>query len=390
MRIAHVTATFPPHFTGTGLVCYHNAVGLARLGHRVTVFTADYHLGSYVDPVEVSVHRLPAIFRAGNAPLLPQLLSIGGFDIVHLHHPFIFGAEMTRFVSQLRRIPYVVTHHNDLAGNGLRRHLFNLYSLASVPFVLGGARKFMVVSRDHADHCALSPLFRRRWKDVVEIPNGVDTDLFHPDCDGVTARDRHGIVRDQEVILFVGVLDRAHHFKGVDYLLKAFSLLRTPSAVLVIVGDGDMKAGLTSLAADLGVSGRSVFVGGLSHEETAAYYASADVVVLPSFPPESFGLVLIEAMACGRCVVANDIPGVRSVVNDGEDGLLARPGDVYDLAEKIQALLSDSTRRREMGERGRAKVETKYAWPKVIERLEATYASVLANTREASVAHGAT
>jgi len=84
-------------------------------------------------------------------------------------------------------------------------------------------------------------------------------------------------------------------------------------------------------------------------------------------------------MACGKPVIASNLPGVRSVVSDGEDGLLVRPGDVEDLAEKIQMLLDDPQRRREMGERGRDKVEEKYAWPKIIPRLVRVYEEVLAN-----------
>ncbi len=79
MRIAHVTATFPPYYAGTGLVCYHQAEGLARLGHQVAVFTAACSSGDSPHPEGVSVHRLPALFRIGNAPFLPGLLGLRDF-----------------------------------------------------------------------------------------------------------------------------------------------------------------------------------------------------------------------------------------------------------------------------------------------------------------------
>ena len=117
MRVAHVTATFPPHYTGTGMVCYYNALGLARLGHEVTVFTADYPPGDYTYPEEITVRRLLAMFRIGNAPLLPGLLGLKEFDIIHLHHPFIFGAELIWAVSKVRKIPYIITdHHQPFVG----------------------------------------------------------------------------------------------------------------------------------------------------------------------------------------------------------------------------------------------------------------------------------
>jgi glycosyltransferase involved in cell wall biosynthesis len=101
------------------------------------------------------------------------------------------------------------------------------------------------------------------------------------------------------------------------------------------------------------------------------------VVILPSELQESFGLVLIEGMACGKPVITSKLPGARTVVDDGQDGLLVRPSSVDDLADKIQALLGDPRRRQEMGEQGRAKVEAKYAWPRIIPKLVRVYEDAL-------------
>lgn len=378
MRIAHITATFPPYYAGTGMVCYHNALGLARLGHSVTVFTARRgSLENYTDPTEIKVRRLSALFRIGNAPFMPGLVRLDDFDIIHLHHPFIFGAEMVWVVSSLRRIPYVFTHHNDLIGYGIRRYLFDAYSALMIPRIVERARRLIVVSSDYARSCRLAPLFRRRWAEVVEVPNGVDVERFRPGLDGRPVRRQYGIPDNARVILFVGALDRAHHFKGVGYLLRVFSRIEQRDVLLMLIGDGDLRQLLIAQADDLGVSGRTLFMGAVPNEQLPLYYGAADVVVLPSFPPESFGITLIEAMACGKPVVAHDIPGVRSVVRDGEDGLLARPGDADDLAEKMRILLNDPSLCREMGRRGRAKVEEKYAWPKIIPRLIRVYEEAL-------------
>jgi glycosyltransferase involved in cell wall biosynthesis len=280
--------------------------------------------------------------------------------------------------ARARGIPYVITYHNDLIGDGLRSALFDAYSAVSTRLVFGGAHKLAVVSLDHAAACRATPLFRRRWQDVVQIPNGVDTGMFQPGLDGTSVRRQHGIQDDEHVVLFVGALDRAHHFKGVPTLLRALSRLADPKTVLVLVGEGDLEDRLVQISAELGVSERTRFVGMKSHTELARYYAAADVVVLPSLPPESFGMVLIEAMACGKPVIASNLPGVRSVVLDGHDGLLADPGDVDDLSEKMRELLGNRRLREEMGKRGRSKVEQEYAWPKIIPRLVEVYESVLA------------
>ena len=378
MRIAHVTATFPPYYAGTGTVCYHNALGLARLGHDVTVFTSQASNGAYEDPPEITVRRLPALFRLGNAPFLPGLLGLKDFDIVHLHHPFIFGAEMVWAACKARGIPYILTHHNDLLGSGLPGQLFRVYSALSAPVVLGGASGFAVVSLDHAANCRLTPILCQRWQDVVEIPNGVDADLFRPGLSGQQVRGEHGIPDEAAVIMFVGALDHAHSFKGVEFLIEAFSRLKCSACSLLIVGDGNLRSKFAALAQALEVSGRIRFAGAIPNERLPAYCAAADIVVLPSVPPESFGVVLVEAMACAKPVIASDIPGVRSVVSDGEDGLLVQPGDPHDLAKKLQLLLNDPDLAREMGARGRAKIEERYAWPAIIPQLVQVYEEVLA------------
>ncbi len=379
MHIAHVTATFPPHYTGTGLVCYHNALGLARLGHRVTVFTARESVpAGYADPPEVEVRRLPALFRVGNAPLLPGLLGLGEVDIVHLHYPFYFGAEAVFLRSLTTSLRYVVTYHQDVIFTGPLRLLERLHHRWCGEQILRRARKVLATSWDYARSSRLGNLIRRHPGLVSELPNGVDTERFHPGRDARDWRIRYGLRAGGRVVLFVGALDRAHYFKGVDVLLHAMARLSDTGVRLLIVGEGNLRLAYQDLAIRLGIADRVLFCGRVSDEALPYHYALCDLLVLPSTTMgEAFGVVLLEAMACGKPVVASDLPGVRSVVRDGEDGLLARPGDAADLAEKIRALLDDPYRRREMGGRGRAKVEEKYAWPQIIPHLVQVYEEAL-------------
>jgi phosphatidylinositol alpha-mannosyltransferase len=180
-------------------------------------------------------------------------------------------------------------------------------------------------------------------------------------------------------VLFVGALDRAHHFKGADRLVRAFVQLRDRRSILLVVGEGELRPGLERLAGELGVADRTRFVGKVSNSDLAPFYNAADLCVLPSVPPESFGLVLIEAMASGRPVVAHNIPGVRTLVRSGVDGFLAQPGNLADLVEKIDHLVDDPELRRRMGTAGRAKVEARFTWGRVGEHLSRMYAEVLAD-----------
>jgi glycosyltransferase involved in cell wall biosynthesis len=364
---------------GTGNVCYYNALELARSGHQVSVYTAESPSPSSFDPPGVTVHRLRTLARFGNVPLLPGLLRIREVDLIHLHYPFGIGEEFVWMVSKFRRIPFILTYHNDLIGEGFRRPLFDLYSSLTSGLILGSARKLAVVSADYARSCRMAPLFERRWKDVVEIPNGVDTKLFRPLPSDSDLRRKFGVSPDDRLILFVGALDRAHHFKGVSTLLEAVSKIDKEQVVLWIVGDGDWKTRYQRQAEEMGIGRRTVFTGSIPFPELPRYYSCADIVVLPSLQLESFGIVLIEAMACHKPVIASDLPGVRSVVSNGSEGFLVPPGDAGRLAERIRYLLDHPLIQQEMGIRGRAKVEAHYAWPKITPRLIRLYEDAIKN-----------
>lgn len=384
MHIAHVTATFPPYRAGTGNVCLAHARELAKRGHTVHVFTATSQSNPDLPRHEVSggmhVRRLKTPFRIGNAPVIPALAAVlFGFDLIHLHYPFVFGAEMARAAATLAGTPLVLSFHNDLAGRGIRSAIFSWYQRLSSAVTVATAARLCAVSMDHFDSSLLAGSLRRTVRSrpgfVVELPNGVDVHRFSvvgPRIDF----DRYGIPADARVVLFVAALDRAHHFKGLDRLLRAMPLL-AQDVRLLVVGDGDLRAGYQQQARWLGVDDRTVFAGRVDHDELPVFFRSSHVTVLPSTPPESFGLVLIESMACGTPVVASRIPGVRAVVEDGSDGLLVDSADAEALAQGIAAVIADDDRRRAMGRCGRAKVESCYAWETIGAQLETIYTQVL-------------
>lgn len=378
MRIAHVVATFPPYLAGTGNVCFHNALELAQRGHQVTVFTADRFRLGYVYPDAIAVRHLPVLFRVGNAPFLPSLLRLGSFDVLHLHYPFFFGAEMVFLRSLVGRLPYVVTYHQDVLLPGALGIVTRLHHRALGQWILRQARIVLATSWDYARSSRLASLLRARSGRVHELPNGVDPTRFHPDLDAGPLRARYGVAPAAPIILLVGALDRPHYFKGVPLLLEAFARLRHPRARLLIVGEGDLRGSYQQRAAQMGLGEQVVFCGRVSDDALPAHYAIADLLVLPSTTlGEAFGVVVLEAMASGKPVITSNLPGVRSVVTNGQDGLLVRPGDPDDLAEAIQTLLEDPGRRRAMGEQGRAKVEQRYTWQTIGGQLEEIYQRVV-------------
>lgn len=392
LRIAHVTATYPPYYGGTGAVCYHNAVGLARLGHEVTVFTAARDGETYRASTEgeIEVVRLAAPYHLGNAPFTPALFDarLRGFDLVHLHYPYYFGGEAV-WRNHLRGVPYVITYHQDVKLRGARDLAVRLHHNSLGKLVLGGARLIMATSLDYAANSRLARLPRPLRERVKEMPNGVDTNRFYPQSQPAARREL-GFAEHGQLILFVGGLDTAHYFKGVTVLLDAMHTLRrtavSKQVQLVVVGDGDLRPTYEAMARGMGIDAAVRFAGRVEDRELPLYYAAADVVALPSTTAgEAFGVVLLEAMASARVVVASNLAGVRSVVSDEVDGLLARPGDASDLAAKLLALLATPQRMQAMGLAGRLKAEERYSWPQLIERLLQYYNLALGGSKWSTI-----
>lgn len=377
MIVNHVVA-HPPFREGTGTVCYYNAAALQQLGCNVRVYATRRKDIDNHQVLPDFYHLMPSWFSVGLAYLTPALLSMPDADIIHLHFAFIFGSELTVLRSFIGRTPLVITCHNDLLAGGIRRPLFWLYNRLSVPLVFGHARKLVVVSRDYAYRSIYASTFRRREADLIEIPNGVDVEAFRPDVPCGFIRPRYAIDPDDFLLLFVSSLDRPHISKGLDLLLDALAAVPNPKVKLLVAGEGEMRALYEEQARRLGLSARVIFAGYLTHapDELPACYAAADAVVIPS-RLEAFGLALAQGMSAGKPVIGSDIPGVRTLVLDGECGLLIPVDDRAALADSIQTLVSDRTLAARLGKNGRERIVAQYSWLGAGRKLLALYQRVL-------------
>lgn len=379
MRLAHITATFPPYYGGTGQVCYHNVLELAQRGHKVTVFTAAYPPGDFAYPATLQVRRLPVALRVGNAPLLPGLAQLRHYDLVHLHFPFYFGAELVTLAALRRHMPLVITYHQDVLLKGPWQLYARWHAWWLGAWVLRSAARVLFTTLDYGRASAVRWLLQQRPQAVGELPNGVDVQRFRPDLPREVMRTRFGFAPEDVVLVLVAGLDRAHYFKGVTTLLRALAQVTASNVRLLVVGEGELRPRYAAQAAALGLGERVTFAGRVSDAELPLCYAAADIGVLPSHTQgEAFGMVLLEAMACGKPVIASNLPGVRTVVRDGETGLLCQPGMVADLAAKIQSLAAAPAHRLTLGRQGRRHVAVRYTWPRIGVQLENIYGAVLA------------
>ncbi len=375
MRIAHIAPTFPPDKGGMGNAAYHMAVEGMRMGCDVTVFTPRYtreaEALSFVEGVRIV--RVKPVVQYGKAAFVPKLFQeLNGFDLLHLHYPFFGGAETVWLFRKLhKKSRLVISYHMDVVGTGLKAGVFSAYTRLLLRPIISSADRVIVSSCDYAVHSYIHSLVKP--EDMREIPFGVIED-FSPGEKDPELMKRLSIAEDELVILFVGSFE---YFKGIDRLLSSIPRLKGKFKVLV-VGDGGLMPFFKKMAADLGVADRTCFPGFVDEDVLAKYYNLCDIFILPSLDrTEAFGIALIEAMACGKPVISSDLPGVRTVIDDGENGFLVEPGNVSAVSEKLQVLLDREDLRRKFGMSGAEKVAERYRWPKVGEALKLLYSELV-------------
>jgi phosphatidylinositol alpha-mannosyltransferase len=204
----------------------------------------------------------------------------------------------------------------------------------------------------------------------VIIPNGIDLERF---TDKVPPIEKYR--DDKQNILFVGRVEKR---KGFKYLLGAYEHVKRefPQCRLIVVSPHSrLSQKYENIAAKRNLKD-VVFAGYVSFEELPGYYNTADIFCSPATGWESFGMVLMEAMATGKPIVASDIPGYAGLVSHGVEGLLVKPQDEKALASALMSLLRDKSMREKMGEKGKLKARD-YSWEVVARKVMEYYEKLL-------------
>jgi phosphatidylinositol alpha-mannosyltransferase len=334
----------------------HLAKWLRELGHEVRVFAPSsrrdierdtpgyYRIGRvFKVPVNDSVARITLSFHL--ARRVSEILEREQFDVLHFHEPLMPALPLT--LLRLSPAANVGTFHAFAKSNIgyyygrplLKPYLKHLHRMIAVS---APAREFV----------------RHYFRvDPRVIPNGVDVDTFRP---GLTPI-RH--LRDGSVnVLFVGRLEKR---KGLRDLVRAYEYMRqrVPQSRLVIVGDGPLRSTVESYVNSHRLPD-VVMAGYVPQEVLPRYYATADIFCAPATGKESFGIVLLEAMASRLPVVATEIPGYQSVVEPGVDGLMVRPRAWAELGAALTVLARDAQLRDRMAATGLVK-SRRYSWREV-------------------------
>ncbi|ELZ65799.1 glycosyltransferase [Haloferax prahovense DSM 18310] len=353
---------------------------LVELGHDVTVLCAKAKEESaYREVIDgVEVERLDDIGKVAQTNIMPQfpisvLQHAREADIIHTHIPTPWTADFSALAAKLTGTPLVVTYHNDIVGNDLLDYVASVYNHTALRFTLATADKILITQPDYlesSDHL-------HRYTEKVEVnSNGVDVDTFRPIDVADEDVERLGFSNESPNLFFLSVLDDVHEYKGLDVLLEAMSLLverggTTPR--LVVGGGGELKPEYESFASELGISEHVHFTGYIPDDDLVTAYNIADLFVLPSLSSdqEGFGLVVLEALACGTPVVTTEVVGVSDQIVSHDIGSLARVGDAESLCQTIESELADTHTKK--SNRGREICESEYSWESSAKELELVY-----------------
>jgi len=303
------------------------------------------------------------------APRIKAVLSEENFDIIHLHEPLM--PMLCTTVLRLSHTANVGTFHAFRHSVAYLSHPWSGYNFGKPFTTMLLKRWFCKLDGKIAVSKPAMEFVHRYFPGYYNIiPNGVDLGHFSPD---VSPIDEFG---DGKLnILFVGRLEKR---KGVNYLLKAYQQIKQEisNSRLIIVGPGTrLRKKYEKQVKQNGLKDVA-FVGHVSDDELPRYYKTADIFCAPATDWESFGIILLEAMAMGKPIIASNIEGYASLVTHGVEGLLVPPKDKEKLAQALISLLTDESLRQQMGARGRLKAQ-EYSWERVAQRVYDYYVRLL-------------
>jgi phosphatidylinositol alpha-1,6-mannosyltransferase len=386
LKVCLVTKMYPPRTGGGATYAYELANALGELGHEVDVYTQavpgeDNAVSTQpnVSVTRITKARPLVVFSTLYFSVACRFrIDFEQYDVVH---GTLMPASTVAFGRLVRGldVPLVLTSHGtsydearSVDPEGVADYLFKYFfhpGNVVLDAASGRYADHVIAVSDHTRE-QLRDLYRFDASKVTTIPPGIDTERFRP-----TTEVHPAVNEGVDSILVVSRLDPR---KGIDKAVRAFAKLEREDVELLIGGTGRLEESLKELAAELGVRDRVRFLGFVPDEDLPSLYSSVDLFVLPS-EYEGFGIVFMEAMACGTPVVGTDVGGIPTAVDDGETGYLVPKDGIPQLAERMTALLSDPEEYERMSHASREWAET-HDWGEVASRVADVYHSTDSQT----------
>ena len=369
LRVLQTPVRFYPFVGGVENYVHELSKRLGTFGHEVIVLCSME--GSNRDYEEyngkISVRRLRYLFKIANTnvtPSLPLHLVKEEFDVVHTHLPTPWSSDWSAFIAKTKKKPLILTYHNDITATGIWIPFSWSYNRFLLNKLLNAASKILVSQQRYLNSPYLSG-FREK---IRVLPPGVDVCKFRP----------LNLGKSDRTLLFVGILDRYHDYKGLDILFKAIKILKDEKQRLrlQVVGTGELEVWYRRLADELNLKDCVEFQGRVDEEKLVELYNRCSCLVLPSKSAvqEGFGMVALEALSCGTPVIASRVAGISEDLEKNRCGIVVEP-DKQELAGAICELMSLNGNA--MGKRGRRLVLRKYSWDVVAKKVEKIYYEAL-------------
>lgn len=332
--------------------------------YRMEILVANEGFKGYSEFVEqVKVRRLMnfgTLFSMSFCPTMAFWFRKIKSKIIHVHLPnplADFSYLIARPAGKL-----LVMYHSDIVR---QRILLPLYR----PILLALLRRAELIIATSQNYIDSSYILRRFYHKCVVVPLGVNLERFKL-TDSI--QEKVNEIRNKfgnRILLFVG---RLVYYKGLEYLIEA---MRDISAHLLIIGTGPLERKLNNMARTFSVENKISFLYQISDEDLPAYYHASEIFILPSIErSEAFGIVQLEAMACGKPVISTRLnSGVPFVNLDGETGVVVEPRSSKEISRAANMLLSDERLRRRLGEKGRSRVEEMFTKERVATQIKEIY-----------------
>jgi len=371
MKILQTPIRFYPYTGGVEKYVLDLSKELVKRGNNVTVVCANEPESKKEDSIKgIKIKRLNYSGKIANTNISLSLLFAllkEDFDIIHAHFPTPWSLDWSVIASIIKNKPLVLTYHNDIVNHPTSGLLADIYSNTLLKFILKRAEKIII---DQPKYLNYSKFLKNYKNKIVTIPIGINQQIFRP------LKQK----KIKNLIFFLGILDRFHRYKGLDYLMKALTKVKQtiPNIMLIVGGSGELSEEYQELAKKLGLEKNIKFIGYIEEKSLIRLYNQSQIFILPSIGyEEGFGIVLLEAMACKTPVICTDIVGVADDVEKSNAGIVVKPKNINDLSRAIIKILKNKPNQKKMGENALRLVRQKYSLEKMAERCEKIYEEVI-------------
>lgn len=364
MKILRIASDlYPSVVGGVGLHAHEMSRDQSKLGHEVTVYTASMDPGlNFASVYNYEVCRFKPTLKLFGNSIVPSMFfslldSVNDYDIIHAHSHLHFSTNICSFIRKIRSVPLVITTHGGLNSQTAPPWFQKIYNVTGAKLTFEAADKIICYTdterREMID-------FGIESEKLAVIHNGINTDVFVPP--------EHPCF-DKKYILWIG---RYVPGKGVEYLIDAFSILRSihPDATLIMVGRGPQKQDIINKIYSLKLQNNIILKDFVPNSEIVNLYYNSSVLVLPSLG-EGVPRVILEAMSCGIPVVCTRLPQIVDIVDNC--GYLVPLRDPQALAEKLDEILSNPSLAQKLGKNGRRKAVSNYSWGDTVKKTLQLY-----------------